>query len=95
MRIPIRTTDESQRNAARVAGFTFLFGMAIVVPANYGISFRLSVPGNAAETAAPSRETHPGRSTERVDRLLVLGLGLRGTGLGRLRLHQLLRESVA
>ncbi len=49
--MPIRTTDESQRNAARVAGFTFLFSMAIVVFANYGISFRLSVPGNAAETA--------------------------------------------
>ncbi|MFH1998219.1 MAG: DUF4386 domain-containing protein [Planctomycetota bacterium] len=49
--MPIRNTDESQRNAARVAGFTFLFAMAIVVLANYGISFRLSVPGNAAETA--------------------------------------------
>ena len=49
--MPIRTADESQRNAARVAGFTFLFSMAIVVFANYGISFRLSVPGNATETA--------------------------------------------
>ena len=47
----IITTDKSQRNAARVAGFTFLFAMAIVVLANYGISFRLSVPGDAAETA--------------------------------------------
>ncbi|MCJ7481806.1 MAG: DUF4386 domain-containing protein [Thermodesulfovibrionales bacterium] len=47
----ISTIDESQRKAAKVAGFTFLFGMAIVVFANYGISFRLSVPGNAAETA--------------------------------------------
>lgn len=43
--------DESQRKAARVAGFAFLFAMAIVVIANYGISFRLIVPGNAAETA--------------------------------------------
>ena len=43
--------DASQHKAARVAGFTFLFAMAIVVLANYGISFRLSVPGNAAETA--------------------------------------------
>lgn len=43
--------DASQRKAARVAGFTFLFAMAIVVLANYGISFRLSVPGNAVETA--------------------------------------------
>ncbi len=45
------TIEESQRKAARVAGFAFLFAMAIVVVANYGISFRLSVPGNAAETA--------------------------------------------
>lgn len=43
--------DESQRKAARVAGFTFLFAMAIVVLANYGMSFRLSVPGSAVETA--------------------------------------------
>jgi hypothetical protein len=43
--------DESHRKAARVAGFTFLFAMAIVVLANYGINFRLIVPGNAAETA--------------------------------------------
>ncbi len=43
--------DQSQHNAARVAGFAFLLAMAIVVLANYGISFRLSVRGNAAETA--------------------------------------------
>lgn len=49
--MPIRTADKSQSNAARLAGFTFLFAMVIVVLANYGISFRLSVPGNAAETA--------------------------------------------
>ncbi len=47
----LSTIDESQCKAARVAGFTFLFAMAIVVIANYGINFRLSVPGNAAETA--------------------------------------------
>src|SRR5688572_23034875 len=47
----ISTIDESQRNAARVAGFTFLFAIAIVVIANYNISCRLSVPGNAVETA--------------------------------------------
>ncbi len=47
----INTIDESQRKAARVAGFAFLFAMAIVVLANYGINFRLIVPGNAAETA--------------------------------------------
>ena len=43
--------DESQRNAARVAGFTFLFGMAIVSFANLGIDFRLVVPDNAVDTA--------------------------------------------
>lgn len=47
----IGVLDESQRKAARVAGFTFLFGMAIVILANYGISFRLIVPNNAVETA--------------------------------------------
>jgi hypothetical protein len=45
------TLNESQGKAARVTGFTLLFGMAIVVFANYGISFRLIVPGNAVETA--------------------------------------------
>ncbi|MFI5252991.1 MAG: DUF4386 domain-containing protein [Bacteroidota bacterium] len=45
------TIDESQRKAARVAGFAFLFAMAIVVLANYGITFRLIVPGNAVDTA--------------------------------------------
>jgi hypothetical protein len=43
--------DESQRKAARVAGFTFLSAIAIVVFANYGVSFRLIVPGNAVDTA--------------------------------------------
>lgn len=47
----INDIDQSQRKAAKVAGFTFLFAMAIVVLANYGISFRLIVPGNAVETA--------------------------------------------
>jgi hypothetical protein len=47
----ISTIDESQRKAARVAGFTFLFAMAIVVLANYGINFRLIVQGNAVDTA--------------------------------------------
>ena len=45
------TISESQRKAARVAGFTFLFAIGIVVLANYGISFRLLVPGNAVDTA--------------------------------------------
>ena len=43
--------EESQRKAARVAGVAFLFAMAIVVVANYGINFRLVVPGNAVDTA--------------------------------------------
>ena len=47
----ISTIDESQRNAARVAGFTGLFTMVIVVFANFGIHSRLMVAGNAAETA--------------------------------------------
>ena len=47
----ISAIDLSHRKAARVAGFTFLFAIAIVVLANYGINFRLIVPGNATETA--------------------------------------------
>lgn len=46
-----RAIDESRRQAARVVGVTFLLAIAIVVLANYGIAFRLIVPGNAAETA--------------------------------------------
>jgi hypothetical protein len=45
-----RTIDESQRKAARVAGATFLLAMAIVILVNYGITFRLVIPGNAVET---------------------------------------------
>ena len=47
----ISSIDESQRKAAKVAGFTCLFTMAIVVFANFGIHARLMVAGNAAETA--------------------------------------------
>jgi hypothetical protein len=47
----ISNFDELQRKAAKVAGFTFLFAMLTVVLANYGISFRLIVPGNAVDTA--------------------------------------------
>jgi uncharacterized protein DUF4386 len=43
--------DDPQRTAARVAGFTGLFTMAIVVFANFRIHERLIVAGNAAETA--------------------------------------------
>ena len=45
------TTDESQRTATRVAGFTLLFGMAIVMFGYFYISSNLIVPGNAVETA--------------------------------------------
>ena len=45
------TIDQSQRTAAKVAGFTCLFGLAIVVFANYALYSPLVVPGNAAETA--------------------------------------------
>jgi hypothetical protein len=47
----ISAIDKSRRKAARVAGFTFLFAMAIVIVANYGINFRLIIPGNTTETA--------------------------------------------
>jgi Domain of unknown function (DUF4386) len=47
----ISTIDNSQRTAAKVAGFACLFGMAIVIYSNYGIYEPLIVPGNVAETA--------------------------------------------
>lgn len=47
----LSTDDDSQSKAARVAGFTFLIAIAIVVLANYGISFQLLAPGNASDTA--------------------------------------------
>ena len=43
--------DESQRTAAKVAGFAYLFTFAIVLYAEFGIHERLFVGGNAAETA--------------------------------------------
>ena len=43
--------DDSQRKAARIAGFMLLFGMAIVMFGYFYISSNLIVPGNAAETA--------------------------------------------
>ena len=47
----IRTPDPFQTQAARVAGVALLLAIAIVVIANYGISFRLVVPDNAVDTA--------------------------------------------
>ena len=49
-RMTVRNIDNSQRTAAKVAGFACLFAMAIVVYANYGIFTRLVLPGDAAET---------------------------------------------
>lgn len=43
--------DPSQTSAARIAGFTFLLAIVIVVSANYGINFRLLIPNNAVDTA--------------------------------------------
>jgi hypothetical protein len=47
----IRPIDNSQRTAAKVAGSSLLFSMAIVVFANYGLLNPLLVRGDAAETA--------------------------------------------
>lgn len=47
----ISPIDQSQRIAAKVAGFACLLGMAIVVYSNYGIYEHLIIPGNVAETA--------------------------------------------
>jgi uncharacterized protein DUF4386 len=46
-----RTIEPAQQTAAKVAGFTCLLGMAIVVFANYALLNPLIVPGDAAETA--------------------------------------------
>ena len=43
--------NNSQHTAAKVAGFTGLFAVAIVVFSNYALLNPLIVPGNAAETA--------------------------------------------
>jgi Domain of unknown function (DUF4386) len=45
------TIDDSQRTAARVAGFAYLVTFAVVVYVNFGIHDRLIVENNAAETA--------------------------------------------
>jgi hypothetical protein len=47
----ISAIDNSQRTAAKVAGFALLFSMVIVVFANYGLLNPLLVRGNAPETA--------------------------------------------
>jgi hypothetical protein len=47
----IRTIDNSQRTAAKVAGISLLFSMAIVVFGNYMLLNPLIIPRNAVETA--------------------------------------------
>ena len=47
----IHTIDDSQRQAAKVAGFTFLFGIALVIFSNFSINFRYIIPDEAAQTA--------------------------------------------
>ena len=47
----IYTVDDSQRKAARAAGFAYLITFATVVYVNFGIHNRLIVANNAAETA--------------------------------------------
>jgi hypothetical protein len=47
----IPTVDDSQRKAARVAGFAYLFSLAIEVFHEFAISPRLNVAGNVAATA--------------------------------------------
>jgi Domain of unknown function (DUF4386) len=49
--VTISNIDNSQRAAAKVAGLSYLFTMAIVVFANYALLNPLIVPGNATETA--------------------------------------------
>ena len=43
--------DQSQRKAAKVAGLTLIFAIAIVVISNYSVTFRYIIPDNVAETA--------------------------------------------
>jgi hypothetical protein len=47
----ISPIDDSQRTAAKVAGFAYLFTFATVVYVNFGIHERLIARNNAAETA--------------------------------------------
>lgn len=50
--ITTNTIEPSQRNAAKIAGFAFLFAITIVVIANYAVNFRLIVPNDAVNTAS-------------------------------------------
>jgi hypothetical protein len=52
--VTIRTIDESQRTAARIAGLAFPIAFATAVAVNFGIMFRL-IRDNPAETAGNIR----------------------------------------
>jgi len=43
--------DWSQQKAAKVAGFTLIFAIALVIISNYSVTFRYVIPGNGLETA--------------------------------------------
>lgn len=45
------TIEDAQCRAPRVAGFLFLFSIAVVVLGNYAVNFRFIVPGDAVATA--------------------------------------------
>jgi len=45
------TIDQSQRKAVKVAGFTLIFALAIVIISNYSVNFRFIIPNDAVETA--------------------------------------------
>ncbi len=47
----INSIDHSQQKAAKVAGFTLIFAIALVIISNYSVTFRYIIPGNVAETA--------------------------------------------
>ena len=51
------TINESQRKAARVAGFFYLLTFAIVVAVNFGINERLMVAGESASSVSGSPAT--------------------------------------
>ncbi len=47
----INAINHSQRKVAKVAGFTFIFAIAIVIFSNYSVNFRFIIPDNAVDTA--------------------------------------------
>lgn len=43
--------NQSQQNAAKIAGFSLIFAIALVIISNYSVTFRYIIPGNVVETA--------------------------------------------